>query len=150
LPAVQNFTSGLMLRWFAGVRLGDNLCAGAARGTIARIGYTHLHLTTISGEPMLVPYRLLLAQRLVLQRGTPRGARVQALLTQPLTSPAFRERVFRATHLCPYRVPDSPVIVRKSGAETVVEVYTWHRQSTKPIEGFLTAKTTAALQGEGA
>ncbi len=150
LPAVQNVTSGLLLRWFTGVRVGDHVRAGNTSGTVQRVGIMHLRVLDGQDTAVLLPHRSLLARRMILQRGTLHGAPLRVLVAPRGHEPVASHLVFRAAHLCPYRIPGSPIVVRHTGDTTSVELHSWHRHSARPVEEFLVSRLSSVPHSEKA
>lgn len=148
LPAVQNLVSGASLRLVTKLQRGDSLRATGIRGTVRAFLATHVELTNVSGARILVPYRRLLSQSLSVQRGTPDGDLVRARISLTDVHEGSRGLIHRVAQSCPYRAPGSTPSVFVREGETIVEIYSWHRDSTECVETYLASRVARALQNQ--
>lgn len=59
-----------------------------------------------------------------------------------------KEFVTRAAHICPYRVPWTPVTVGLEGQELRIEIDTWHPRDLGEVEAYLSARLDAYQKRE--
>lgn len=148
LPALQNLTAGVFLRWVTSVRVGDSIALRGIRGTVGRVKAMHLELRDATGSRVLVPYKDLLGQRISLQSGTRYGARVRAYVSLPQVTPVIEQLIVRSAYMCPYRMPRSPVAFSVQKGRVLVEFYSWHHDSTKNVEHYLASRVVRSLQNQ--
>lgn len=148
LPALQNASAGLFLRWVSPFRVGDAVRTRGVYGTVVRVNTTHLELRDTIGGTSVVPYNKLLGQQLSVQGGTRYGARIRAHLPLVRVTPTVEQQILRAAYMCPYRKPESVVSVFIQPGQVLVEFYSWHRDSTKHVEKYLASCVSRSIQNQ--